>query len=81
MAFCLGVTAVVTNTLGPIVISALGVAGKKVGMLNISSRFVQHMVTCIFSASCMAQWFCIISASLPIIFAPLLTGIIMMYVL
>ncbi|KAK2026361.1 hypothetical protein LX32DRAFT_594851, partial [Colletotrichum zoysiae] len=79
MAFRLGVTPAATNTLGPIAISPLVVDSKKVALVNISLRLVQPML--IFLPPYMAQRFCIKSPSLWIVFTPLLTGVVMLYVL
>ncbi|OHF02971.1 hypothetical protein CORC01_01729 [Colletotrichum orchidophilum] len=79
MAVCLNVTAAVTNTFGPIVISGFGFDSMKSSLLNIPFGFVQLVV--IFPASYLAHRFRIKSAFLAAILAPVLAGAVMLYVL
>ncbi|TKW59111.1 putative transporter [Colletotrichum tanaceti] len=79
MAVCLNVTAAVTNTFGPIVISGFGFDSERSSLLNIPFGFVQLVV--IFPASYLAHRFRIKSAFLAAILAPVLAGAVMLYVL
>ncbi|KAK6221233.1 MFS transporter [Colletotrichum tabaci] len=79
MAVCLNVTAAVTNTFGPIVISGFGFDSERSSLLNIPFGFVQLIV--IFPASYLAHRFRIKSAFLAAILAPVLAGAVMLYVL
>ncbi|KAK1969312.1 MFS general substrate transporter [Colletotrichum sublineola] len=79
MALCLNVTAAVTNTFGPIVISGFGFDSEKTSLLNIPFGFVQLIV--ILPASYLAHRFRIKSVFLAAVLAPVLAGAVMLYVL
>ncbi|KAK2001946.1 MFS general substrate transporter [Colletotrichum falcatum] len=79
MAVCLNVTAAVTNTFGPIVISGFGFDSQRTSLLNIPFGFVQLVV--ILPASYLAHRFRIKSVFLAAILAPVLAGAVMLYVL
>ncbi|KAF9880052.1 major facilitator superfamily transporter [Colletotrichum karsti] len=79
MAICLNVTAAVTNTFGPIVVSGFGFDSEITSLLNIPFGAVQLLV--IFPASWLAHRFRIKSVFLAGLLAPVLAGAVMLYIL
>ncbi|KAF6810629.1 transporter C460.05-like protein 1 [Colletotrichum sojae] len=79
MAICLNVTAAVTNTFGPIVISGFGFDSARTSLLNIPFGAVQLLV--IFPASYLAHRFRVKSVFLAALLAPVLAGAVMLYLL
>ncbi|KAL2756078.1 hypothetical protein ACRALDRAFT_1050650 [Sodiomyces alcalophilus JCM 7366] len=79
MALCLNVTAMVTNTFGPIIVGGFGFEPAKTSLLNIPFGAVQLLI--IFPSSYLAHRFRIKSVFLEAILMPVLAGAIMLYLL
>ncbi|ROT36530.1 MFS general substrate transporter [Sodiomyces alkalinus F11] len=79
MALCLNVTAMVTNTFGPIIVGGFGFDPTVTSLLNIPFGAVQLLV--IFPSSYLAHRFRIKSVFLEAILMPVLAGAIMLYLL